>query len=423
MSLRILLTCWGSYGDLFPYLAVGARLKALGHEPTIATCGFYRDVVERAGLRFHAVRPDVDPTDTALIERVMDPSRGTEVIVRELLVPALRDSFADLGVAARTADLIVGHPVAFAAPLVAESLGVRWLSVVLAPTSLFSVHDFPILSPYTTAVRVARVAPLFAKGVLKLCHMATRAWTSPIRTFRAELGLPDRGDPLFEGQFSPFGTLALFSRVMAVPQPDWPLRTTLTGFAFHDGDGQLPANVVDFLASGDAPIVFTLGSSAVGAPGRFYEESLDAVTRLRRRAVLLVGRRSTVGLQPTSSNVCMAEYAPHAPLFARAAAIVHHGGVGTTAQALRAGCPMLVVPHAHDQPDNAFRVSRLGVAATLPASRYTGRQAAASIAALLSDPRVLSRSAGIARELAAEDGPGAACQAIMAAAEQPEGPT
>src|SRR5262249_35745081 len=157
--------------------------------------------------------------------------------------------------------------------------------------------------------------------------------------------------------------LAMFSPVIGPPQADWPPKTTQTGFPFYEGDGELPPEVAAFLDAGDPPIVFTLGSSAVGAPGVFYDESVGAVRRLGGRAVLLVGRHADRPVtEALPGSILVVDYAPHAPLFRRARAIVHHGGIGTTAQALRAGRPMLVVPHAHDQQDNARRVARLGVA-------------------------------------------------------------
>ena len=209
--MRVVLTCWGSLGDFYPFLALAARLKVMGHEPVLATSEFYRERTVDAGVEFHAVRPDIDPSDHEIIRRVMDPARGTEVLLRELLVPSIRQAFDDLKAVARDADLLVSHPVTFAGPLVAGSLRMRWLSVALAPTSFFSVHDFPLLPPHPNVVRLARMAPWTARAFLSIAGRITAPWTAPIEAFRRELGLPDSGDPLYAGQFSPFGTLALFS--------------------------------------------------------------------------------------------------------------------------------------------------------------------------------------------------------------------
>jgi UDP:flavonoid glycosyltransferase YjiC (YdhE family) len=413
---RILLTTWGSYGDLFPYLALAIRLKALGHSPVLATCEFYRDMVTAAGIEFRPMSPDIDPNVRALIARVMDAAHGTEVIVREMIGPHVRDAFVQLRDAAKDADLIVTHPVTFAAPLVARVMERRWLSAVLAPSSMFSLTDFPVFPPFVGLGRLLRRTPWSARLFMSLARRVTAPWTKPVGDFAKELGLRTVGDPLYEGQFSPYGTLALFSPVLGPPQRDWPPHAVATGFVFHQEGQNLDARLRAFLDAGAPPIVFTLGSSAAGAPGRFWDESLDAVSRLKQRAVLLAGRGEMASpgrLVP--DDVLVADYAPHAPLFARASVIVHHGGVGTTAQALRAGKPMLVVPHAHDQPDNAFRVSRLGVARVLEAGRYRARAVAAHLSRLNQDERYGASAVEIGRVVASERGTERACEMILAA--------
>lgn len=412
---RVVLACWGSFGDLYPSLGLAAELKASGHTPVVATSLLYQELVVRTGAEFAPVRPEVDPSDTALMARLMDPIRGSEFIIRELLVPAVRDAYADLTDAIRGADLIVSHPVTFAAPLVAERHGVPWLSTVLAPTSLFSVHDFPLLPPAPGLMRAARGSPWIARAVLRLAYAVTARWTAPIRKFRSELGLPKAPDPLYSGQFSRFGTLALFSRVMASPQPDWPPHTTLTGFVFHAEDEPLDDELRAFLDAGDPPIVFTLGTSAVASPGAFYRESVSAALALGRRAVLLVGHHPENRPPGLPSSILAVPYAPHAPLFARAATIVHQGGAGTTAQALRSGKPMLVVPHAHDQPDNAARVARWGAGRVLSATRYRKDRVVKHLGALATDGEYARQAERAAAVVRSEDGVGRACAAIESA--------
>jgi UDP:flavonoid glycosyltransferase YjiC (YdhE family) len=399
------LTSWGSYGDVFPYLGLALALKARGHAPVLATSSYYRSLIDSQGLEFSPVRPDIDPNDFGLIRRLMDPLRGTQVILRELLAPAVRDAYRDLEEAVRGADLLVTHPVTFAGPLVAQRRGLRWVSTVLAPMSFFSAHDLPVIPPMPQTVHLRRLGAPVARGLIRLAKAVTRPWMAPVRALRRELGLPERGDPLYEGQFSPHLTLALFSRVLADPQPDWPPNTHVTGFVLYNGPARMPVPLDEFLAAGDAPVVFTLGSSAVGAAGGFYRESAKAAARLGLRAVLLVGRDPSVRPpEPLPPGVIAVDAAPHQDLFPRAAAIVHQGGIGTTGQALRSGRPMLVVPHAHDQPDNAFRVKRLGVARVLYPGKYVESRVAAQLRALLDDPRLAERASETGRTVRSEHG-------------------
>lgn len=410
---RIVLACWGSLGDLFPSLAIAIGLRDEGHRPVVAAPALYREIVEAQGVDFHPVPPDVDPTDTALMHRLMDPRTGSQAIVGEVLGRSVRESYDALSQVVPHADVVVSHPVTFAAPLAARAHGIPWLSTVLAPASLFSVHDFPLLGPYPQALRIARVAPLLARGVLALMKRETAGWTMPVRALRAKLGLGDVGDPLYEGQFSPQGTLALFSSQFARPQPDWPPRARVTGFVFHDGDNRLSDDLRAFLDAGDPPIVFTLGSSAAETPGQFYEESARAAEALGRRAVFLVGRSAAVRPADTGRGQFISTFAPHAPLFARAAAVVHHGGIGTLAQAMRAGRPMLVVPHAHDQPDNAVRAERMGIARVVPARAYQQARVARALDALCASRTIADQAAVIGRQVSLERGTAVAVQAIL----------
>jgi rhamnosyltransferase subunit B len=293
--------------------------------------------------------------------------------------------------------------------------GMPWASTLLAPLGFFSVTDLPALPPAPWLVHLRGLGPWFGRTVVALSRRATRAWTEPVDRLRDDLGLPRGRHALFDGQFSAILNLALFSRLLATPQPDWPPHVQTTGFVFYNGPGTLEPAVEAFLDAGTPPVVFTLGSSAVGAAGRFYEESVNAVRRLGIRAVLLTGgfvENQPAG--PPSKDVLLVDRAPHQLLFPRASAVVHQGGIGTTAQALRSGHPMLVVPHAHDQPDNAFRVTNLGVARTVFPRRYKAPRVARELERLLGEAHYRERSAAVADIVRGEGGAEAAAEAIAA---------
>ena len=392
---RIVLATFGSFGDLHPYLAVALALKARGHRATVATSALYREKVLATGLEFAALRPDLPApgTDPELIRRLMDPARGTERIVREVFMPAVRPMFEDLLAACTAdggADVLVSHPLVYPAPIVvAKTPGLRWASSHLAPIGFLSVHDPPVLPPFPGTERLRPLGPGFHRALFGLAKRVSRSWARPLDELRAEHGLPPVADPLFDDAHSPALVLALFSAHFAAPPPDWPPQTCVTGFPFHDllagDDVGLSTDLARFLDAGPPPVVFTLGTSAVRTAGDFFAQSLDAAEALGRRAVLLVGPdpRNRPARASRSDDVILAEYAPCSGLFPRAAAVVHQGGIGTTAQALRAGVPALVVPFAHDQPDNAARVRRLGVGRVLPRSRYRAARVAAELRALL----------------------------------------
>jgi rhamnosyltransferase subunit B len=411
---RIVLNSWGSLGDLFPYIALGRALRARGHTAVLAVPAFHRPMVEAAGLEHAAVGPEVDPSDRELIAGVMDPLKGPEFLINNVIMPALRTSYAQMRGAALGADLIVTHPVAFAGPIVAVELRVPWVSTVLAPVSMYSRIDTPVMLPFAAAIALRRFGAWTMRPVLAMGRRATAKWLMPVHALRAELGLPPGGNPLFEGQRSPHLNLALFSRVLAEPQRDWPPHTEITGFPFYNQPAPLSPALETFLEAGPAPVVFTLGSSAVWNPGSFYVESAKAVEQLGLRSVMLVGplpeNRPSVDPQRT----LLVESAPHERLFPRAACIVHQGGVGTTGQALRAGKPMIVVPHAHDQPDNAYRVERLGISRTIFPGAYQASHVARALGDLLQTPIPQERAASVGATVRSEGGAELAADLICA---------
>jgi UDP:flavonoid glycosyltransferase YjiC (YdhE family) len=415
---RIVLTTFGSLGDLHPYLALGLGLQARGHEAIVATSAFYDDKVRALGLGFRPVRPDMTEflADPELVRRTMNRRQGTQAVVSEMMRPdRLRAAYEDTQAAAEGADLLLSHPLTFTTRLVAEKRGLPWASSLLSPLGFFSAYDPPVLPNALWLAQLRLLGPHFHGPLFRLAQWTVRSWSAPLHRLRADLSLPPAPDPLFAGQHSPALVLALFSPLFAPPQPDWPPQTRVTGYPFFDRDERgLPPELVNFLDAGPPPIAFTLGSSAVMDAGAFYEHSAAAAGLLKRHAVLLVGDDPANRPAALPDGVAAFDYAPHAALFPRCAAMVHQGGIGTTAQALRAGKPMVVVPFAHDQPDNAARVTRLGVAATISRERYTAARIAAALRRLLDDPACVQRAAEVGRKVRNEDGVGAACNALEA---------
>ncbi len=412
---RIVIVTYGSLGDLHPAIALARGLQTRGHDVAIASSEPSRALLDAAGVPFLPVRPDLSPGDQALIQRIMDGWRGSEILMRDVVYPAVRPMYEDLAAIAPGVDLFIASELACAVAIVGERLRVPWAYFALSPISFFPTYD-PAHLPGPSVLRwIQSGGPAANRFVLRLAKLVSYPWWKPVRRLRRELGLPAGKSPLFDGKYSPHLNLALFSSVLQPPQPDWPPHTVQTGFLLHDDSGSgphtrsLPAAVESFLSGGE-PIVFTLGSAAVNLAGDFYAQSAAAAQRLGRRALLLTGNNPPpLNLPP---SVLAWDYLPYAQVFPRAAAIVHQGGVGTTAQALRAGRPMLVMPFAHDQFDNADRVCRLGVARQIARHRYTAKRAAAELASLLADVRYRETAGHLAARLQTDPGVATACAAI-----------
>ena len=410
---RVILSTFGSFGDVHPYIAIALQLKARGHDPVIATSEVYREKMDAVGIDFHPVRPDMPSYDQPevladLVGRAMDPKTGGEVVA-DMVVPHLRDIYEDLDAATEGADLLLTHPLPLVGPIIAQKKKLVWISSVLAPASLLSVYD-PVVPPqWPSLYQAMRLSPWIGRGVMALAKIKLDKILQPVYELRRELGLPRGEQPILNGQHSPTKVLALFSKLLAKPQPDWPPNAVVTGFPFYDrrdffGEKEMPSGLMEFINSGPAPIVFTLGSSAYWVARDFYRDSTETARALGRRALLLIGHPRNTPPSPLPEGVAAFEYAPYSEVLPCACAIVHQGGVGTTGQGMRSGKPVLIVPHAHDQFDNAARVERLSCGRALPRPRYNIESATRELRLLLEDPKYSEAAVKVSEVVREEDG-------------------
>ncbi len=412
---KILIATGGSLGDLHPFVALAHALAGEGLEPVVATCDYYRDYILSEGLAFAPIRPDLEDMarDLSLdlhgVAREM--AKDNAFLFRKLIFPYLRQSYEDIVAAAEGAALIVAHSLAFSAQAAAEKQGLPLANIVLSPLLLPSAYDPPdgALAPYILAPRNG-VSRAYNRLIKALSIRAVWLWAVPLRRFRAQLGLPN---PLGAGLFS-MGrhaemTFALYSPLLAPLQPDHPAGMVVAGQSFHDrfmnsGDALRPA-LEEFFDEGPAPIVFTLGSFFVRDRVDHFRACVAAARALGRRAILLLHADDLAELGDQYARDVMAtSYVPHSWVFPRACAVVHHGGAGTSGQAMRSGAPQLVTPVMGDQFDNAARLERLGVARTLVAKKATQVSLTEALASLLADERCARRAREIATIVEREDG-------------------
>lgn len=413
---RIVLSTFGSLGDLNPFIALARGLQSRGYHPVIATSAYYRDYVCGAGLSFHPVRPDLDPEDRNMLNRAMHPRRGTEVILRDIVFPSIRDTYEDLGIVLKNTSALITHSISYAGHIFAEKNNLTWVSVVLSPIVFLSAYDMPVLQGFPYSILLEKLGMTAKRGFIKFVKFVSLRWCRPVLRLRAHLGLTPGKHPIFENQFSPQLVLAMFSNLLAQPQPDWPPHTRITGYGFYDAEAEqsdLSSELERFLSAGAPPVVFALGSVAVYTAGDFYHMAVNAAVKMNRRAVLVVGKGTdNLPAGDLPPGITAVDYAPYSKLFPRAAAIVHQGGIGTTGQALKAGKPTLVVPFAHDQPDNAHRLERLGISRTLPLRRCSTEELVRKLDELFADTESIKRAGIMGHKVRSEDGIAAACDAI-----------
>lgn len=414
---RIVITTVGSLGDLHPYIAIARGLQTRGYEVVFATSKCYQNKIEQLGMEFRAIHPNSDwVNDPEVMRRRSNLRMGFIRVGREWLIPELRESYEEILAATEGADLLVSMLANYSARLVAEKTDIPWASVVHIPLGFFSTYDVPIIPLAPVLSKKLRcLGPGFWKPLFWLGKRASRFMVKPWYRLRADIGLPPtkEGNPLVDSH-SPQLVLAPFSKLLADKQPDWPLQTIITGFPFFDtnGDSKLPKSLARFLEDGPPPIIFTLGSAVSMNAGAFYEHSATAAKLLEYRAVLILGKNAKKLPVSLPHGIIAVDYAPFSELFPRAAAIVHHGGIGTTGLAMRSGRPMLVIPHAWDQPDNAERATRLGIARTISQHRYTPNRAMTELRCLLENPEYTQRARKVQEQLKNEDGVKKACDAL-----------
>lgn len=376
---NILLTTYGSHGDLHPYLTLGSILIKAGHKVTIATILLYKENVESIGCDFIAMRPNIDEIgpEEEWTKKVNDSFKGAEYIARELVIPFAEENYNTLMQVTENCDLIISHVLTFFSPIVAEKRGIPWLTVMLQPSTIMSAYDPPAFAFAVNLPKYSFLGPVVFKILFKVFAAFSYHWFKPIYKLKKKEGLKDpSANPLMK-YFSPYGTLALFPESFAAPQKDWPLNTFQIGFPLYaDPENKISEKVNHFLNHGEQPVVFTLGTAVVQMKSDFFKIAYKSIKQTGIRSIFLIGENSDHITEEMSADpqVCISGYESYPLLFPKCKAIVHQCGIGTTSQALYSGKPQIMIPFAHDQPDNAHRVKNLGCGVIVFAKQLTAEK-------------------------------------------------
>lgn len=412
--MRALLVTTGSHGDIHPFIAIARALQAAGDQATIATNPYFRAQIEREGIAFQPIGEHIDLTRIGeLYPDVMHPRRGIRTVMDVLIGGFAVECLQTLRPMLERGrfDLVAHHHIAMGAAWAADQARVPRASVVLSPMC-WMAQDDPICP---VAEYPVRPGP-FARWLLRTMQPAVLWWTverSVART-RRRLGLPKVPRDYTQITRGGLRNLGMWSTHFRGPCADDPATGRICGFPWHDRIGAptaLDPAIERFLEAGEPPLLFCLGTAAVHVAGDFYEEAARACAAMKRRGIFLVGAGREAPRALPAGSIAL-PYAPFGAVMPRCAATVHHGGIGSTAQALRAGRPMLVIPHAHDQFDNAARAVRLGVARSLPRGKVNARTIARELEALLADAAAAKRAATLGPSVGADDGGEQAAQAL-----------
>jgi UDP:flavonoid glycosyltransferase YjiC (YdhE family) len=400
--MHFLLCPLGTSGDVHPFLGVGLRLREHGHRVTIITHTNFGPLVRQYGFDYVDLNDEPDYSQTHGHPDAWHPTRGSKHGARFFLRSTMRQYYQ-----AVTERYVPGETVTvsnhsgFGGRMAHEKIGVPYVTLQVCPAYAFSVRRPPRFAFW----RPPDWSPAWFKAFY--FWVGDRAIIDPlvgpeVNRFRADLGLPPiRG--VLRWLQSPQLIIGLFPDWFAQPRPeDWPAHLVTTHFPLFDErtEEHLPPEVEEFVAAGEPPVLFTAGTGMQHAH-EFFAAAADACKRLGRRGMLLTRHPDQIPAQ-LPPGVQHFAFLPFGLLLPRIAAAVFHGGIGTVAQALRAGVPQLIMPMAHDQPDNADRLVKLGVGRMLWPRHFTGPAVARELHTLLDDPAVARRCRDLATRFPAD---------------------
>jgi rhamnosyltransferase subunit B len=398
--MHVLLVPFGSAGDVYPFVGLGTELARRGHRVTVLASGYYRELVARADLAFAAYVLQKNDNDLIRDADLWHPTHWLRVLATRGVLPTIPVVHRLITRHYRAGETaLVAHSFAFGARIAAETLDIPLTTVHLQPIAFRSRYAPPV---HPGASWIASLPVAVRPVAFRLLDVyLDRIYARPLNEFRSKFALAPVTRVFDKWWHAPESTLAFFPEWFAPPQPDWPAHVRCCGFPLYGGSRQEPSefDVRAYLAAGERPIVFTSGSRmAIGED--FFAASAAAATRLGRRA-LFITRFPDRLPKPLPSLVRHVNYVPLGELLPGTAALVHHGGIGTAALALKAGTPQLVAPSTHDHFDNAAHLERLGVSITLPSGRYDTASVAAALRTLLEQPDVRRHCAARAVEFGA----------------------
>lgn len=402
--MRILITAFGTRGDVQPYVALGGALRDRGHTVTLAVPDGFREMVDGAGLALHPAGSRM----LAMLQQVMPELSGARDALRTLGVmrEAMREHLDEQWAAATATepDLVVHHPKCLAGPHLAEAVGARGvLSLPLpfyTPTRAFPI---PFLGGTSLGGRGNRASYAFTR-------VTGLMYGGMINDFRRRLGLgPARrlADPLRGPDGAPVPVLYPYSRHVVPVPPDFPPTAHVTGYWFlaHDPAWRPDPRLTDFLAAGPPPVYVGFGSMGFGkGADQRGAAVLRALRANRVRGIVATGWGGLSAGDAPSDDVLVVDAVPHDWLFDRVAAVVHHGGAGSTAAALRAGKPSLICPFLGDQPFWGARVHRIGAGPRPLPARRLATGLTDRLADLLRDDGYRHRAGEVGAAIRDEDG-------------------
>jgi len=411
--MRILISCWGTVGEVLPFVWFSRALAAEGHAVHVCGPERFRDGFADTSTSYTVLMPDLDThvAGRAALARMFSPSVGWETLVAEMIDPFVDENLATVATCIGTHGIEAAFAswITPAVALAGERSGIPVCRCYLYPAALFQAADPPVFPRW---LKTATSRSFLGSDIAALRQAVYRHFSSlspNTNRAAAALGYAEEERGLFPLRRRPGRHLAFFpARLLQSPEPD----VLHLANTWSRRPGRLPPDVADFLDDGPPPVVVSLGSRVALARHGVFDHALRACLDCGERAIGIVGAIGSDGKRPVP-NVLLEEGTPPSTLAPRAKAVIHHGGIGTTQETLAAGKPTLCLPQGLDQPDNAVRLERLGVGAWLRPPAHTCPEITAKLGPLLGDDALAERARRWADERYFEEGLSAA-QAVAA---------
>jgi rhamnosyltransferase subunit B len=390
----ILLCTIGSAGDVYPFIGIGQELKKRGFRVVLITSQYFESQARSSGLEFFGLGSSEDYQSIIQDPDLWSPDKGFKVFAERVVFPIMEPAYEIIAGFDPSETILVAQGQFFAAHIAHEKLGFPFITIHLQPAAFRSVHEFPLLP--------ISLPPFAIRGLFSLidAFVLDKLFAPNINRFRQSLGLPPIKKIFGGWMHSSQLNLGLFPEWFAQLQPDWPPQTQLTSFVYYDrqnGNEELPEELEAFLSAGSAPIIFTAGTAMKHAD-QFFRDCIEACQLLGQRGILLTQHPEQLPAE-LPQGIQHFAYLPFSKVLPRAAALVHHGGIGTTAQAIAAGIPQVIRPMAHDQPDTAARVEKLGIGASLSPKNFNATSLAEKLKILTTSQTVLVRCKAYAERI------------------------
>jgi sterol 3beta-glucosyltransferase len=411
--MNVFIITIGSRGDVQPFVALGKGLKAAGHRVTLCTSSSFEPFICSHGLDYGYMTDELlKLMDSAAGRDAMENTNGILGSIKTMIrlvkraKPINRQMLKDSWEAAQVAepDIVLFHPKALGGVHIAEKLDVPVMMAIplpmIVPTAESPTIGFPNWN----------IGGWYNKLTYAFVRMGFRMYNGTVNKFRQDIlalhKFPKSSGLLRMADGRPIPVLHPFS-THVVPRPhDWPDNAYITGYWFLNrlNEWKPSAELKAFLDEGESPVYVGFGSMAGRNPRRIANIVIEALQQVNVRGIIATGWGG-LALDDLPERIFGIDKVPHDWLFPHMAAVVHHGGAGTTAAGLRAGCPTIICPFFGDQPYWGRRVHSLGVGSKpIPQKKMTVEKLASAICEVTTNQTIRQNAEALGKKIRHEDG-------------------